>query len=89
MKVFGVMNATVGRDAFTLRPSGDETDLTVRNKTKFSDSIPSKGKDAVATEDDSNNERRTSPVETRWKLVNAFANGMYMDTEIDDKLLVI
>ena len=82
----GVLAEHVGKDGITSRLRNVEAELTARAETQCSGSVTSEGKIEVATEVESNAGRRTRSVETRRRFVNAFANGVYMDTELDDKV---
>ena len=64
-----------------------EAELIARAETQFFDFLPSEGNVEVATEVKSNAGWRTRSVETLRKFVNAFATGVYMDTELDDKIV--
>ena len=79
----GVLADNVGKDGITSRLPSVEAELSARAETQCSGSVTSEGKIEVATEVESNAGRRTRSVETRSRFVNAFANGVYMDTELD------
>ena len=81
---FGVLAEPVGKEGVTSGPRSGESELTGRAETQCFNSIPSEGNVEVATEVESNAGWRTRSVETRRKFVNAFANSLYMDTELDD-----
>ena len=82
----GVLAEPVGKDGITSRLLSVEGELTARAETQCSGSVTSEGKIKVATEVESNAGRRTRSVETRRRFVNAFANGVYMDNELDDEI---
>ena len=83
---FGVLAEPAGKKGVTSATASGETDFTARAETQCFDSIPSEGNVEVATEVESSAGRRTRSNETRRKFVNAFANGVYMDTETDDEV---
>ena len=78
----------VGKDGITSRLRSFERELTARAETQCFGSVTSEGKIEVATEVESNAGRKTRSVDTRRRFVNAFANGVYMDTELDDEVAV-
>ena len=85
---FSVLAELVGTEGVTSGPRSGEAELTARAETQCFDSIPSEGNVEVATEVELNAGagRRTRSVETLRKFVNAFANGVYMDTELGDEI---
>ena len=82
----GVLAEPVGKDGIISRLRSVEAELTARAETQCSGSVTSEDKIEVATEVESNAGRSTRSVETRRRFVNAFANGVYMDTELDDEI---
>ena len=82
----GVLAEPVGKEGITSRLRSVKAELNARAETQCSNSVPSEGKIEVATEVESNSGRRTRSVETRRNFVNAFANSVYMDTELDDEI---
>ena len=83
---FAVLTEPVGKEGVSSGPRSGEAELTARAGTQCFHSIPSEGKTEVAIEVESNAGRRTTSVETRRKFVNAFANGVYLDTKLDDEI---
>ena len=83
---FGVLAEFVGKECIASRLRSVEAELTARAETQCFDSIPSEGNIKIKTEVESNTGRRTRSVENRRKFVNEFANGVYMDTELDDEI---
>ena len=83
----GVLAEPVGKDGITSRLRSVETEPTARAETQCSGSVTSEGKIEDATEVKLISGRRTRSVETRRRFVNAFANGVYMDTELDDEIM--
>ena len=83
---FGVLVEPVGKEGVTSGPRSAEVEFTARAETQCFDCIPSEGNVEVATEVESNPGRRTRFVESRRNFVNAFANGVYMDTELVTRL---
>ena len=79
----GVLAEPVGKDGITSRLPGVEAELNARAETQCSGSVTSKGKIEVV---ESNAGRRNRSVKICRKFVNAFANGVYMDTELDDDI---
>ena len=82
----GVLAEPVGKDGTTSRLRSVEAELTARAETQCSGSVTSEGEIEVAAEVESNTVRRTRSVETRRRFVIAFANSVYMDTELDDEI---
>ena len=85
---FGVLAELVGKEGVTSGPRSGEAELTARAEPQCFDSIPSEGNVEVTIEVESNAGagRRTSSVETHRKFVNAFANGVYMESELANEI---
>ena len=83
---FGVLAELVGKKGVTSGPLSGEAELTARAETQCLDSIPSEGNVEIATEVESNAGRRTRSVETSRMFLNAFPNGVYMYTELEDEI---
>ena len=82
------MAEPVGKEGVKSGPRSGEAELTARAETQSFDSIPSQGNVEVATEVESNAGSRTRSDESRRKSVSALANGVHMDTELDDEIAV-